>query len=214
VKYKWLVILATLICLLSGIGGYIIWVKSKESAVHTINGLLWPKIKALTDFTLTSHQGKPFTLKDLQHRWSLLFFGYTHCPDICPVTLTILRDVKVQLQNLASNYVQDTQFVFISVDGERDTPSKLANYLSYFDSQFFGATGTPLQVNVLTRQLGIVYIQHAGRTPNQYFIDHSANILLINPRAEWVGNFTAPHLADAIVTGYIKMRQFLQEHSP
>jgi protein SCO1/2 len=171
--------------------------------------ILWPvsiKTKQLTDFKLTQHQGKAFTLAHLKGKWSFIFFGYTHCPDICPVTLTLLREVKQKLAPYPK-YLADTQYIFVSVDGQRDTPEKLAEYVNYFDPQFIGASGTEEQVNALTRQLGIVYIRQPEATAGQYFIDHSATIVLINPQGEIAAQFMAPHAVATIVERYIKIRQ-------
>ena len=162
--------------------------------------------KQLTDFNLIQHSGNAFTFVNLKGKWSFMFFGYTHCPDICPVTLTLLHAVK---QKLATHpeYLADTQYIFISVDGQRDTPEKLAEYVNYFDPQLIGVSGTEQQVNTLTRQLGIVYIRQPEVTAGQYFIDHSATIVLINPRGEIAEQFMAPHTVATIVERYTKIRQ-------
>jgi protein SCO1/2 len=166
----------------------------------------------LTDFHLTRHSGEAFTLANLKGKWSFMFFGYTHCPDICPVTLTLLHAVKQKLA-LHPEYLTDTQYIFVSVDGQRDTPEKLAEYVKYFDPQLIGVSGTEQQVNVLTRQLGIVYIRQPEITAGQYFIDHSATIVLINPRGEIAEQFIAPHAVATIVERYSKIRQQLIKES-
>lgn len=180
-----------------------------------ISYFLWlPLISSnrLTDFNLIQHSGDAFTLANLKGKWSFMFFGYTHCPDICPVTLTLLRTVK---QKLASHpeYLADTQYIFVSVDGQRDTSEKLAQYVNYFDPQLIGVSGTEQQVNTLTRQLGIVYIRQPEITAGQYFIDHSATIVLINPQGEIAEQFTAPHAVNTIVKRYSKIRQLIKESS-
>jgi protein SCO1/2 len=180
-----------------------------------ISYFLWlPSIssKRLTDFNLIQHSGDAFTLANLKGKWSFIFFGYTHCPDICPVTLTLLRTVK---QKLASHpeYLTDTQYIFVSVDGQRDTPDKLAEYVNYFDPQLIGVSGTEPQVNTLTRQLGIVYIRQPEITAGQYFVDHSATIVLINPQGEIAEQFNAPHAVNTIVKRYSKIRQLIKESS-
>ena len=168
--------------------------------------------KQLTDFNLIRHSGEAFTLANLKGKWSFMFFGYTHCPDICPVTLTLLHAVK---QKLAAHpeYLADTQYIFVSVDGQRDTPEKLAEYVNYFDPQLIGVSGTKQQVNTLTRQLGIVYIRQPEVTAGQYFIDHSATIVLINPQGEIAEQFIAPHAVATIVNRYSKIRQLIKESS-
>lgn len=192
-----------------------LWLFGLSMVLIGIGYILWPgsiKTKQLTDFNLTQHQGDAFTLAHLKGKWSFIFFGYTHCPDICPVTLTLLRQVK---QKLAAHpeYIDDTQYIFVSVDGQRDTPEKLAEYVNYFDPQLIGASGTEQQVNALTRQLGIVYIRQPEVTAGQYFIDHSATIVLINPQGEIAKQFIAPHAVATIVDRYVKIRQPVKESS-
>jgi len=188
---------------------YLLWFQvMPTSKPHDIEGLLWPQVKPITEFELISHRNEPFTLTNLTGHWSMLFFGYTHCPDICPVTLSILKEVKAKIAQ-STEYRADTQYVFVSVDGERDTPENLTQYLNYFDPELIGATGTTSQVNVLTRQLGIVYIRKPSQTAGQYFIDHSSAILLVNPQGEMIGQFSAPHWVESIVSQYTQMRQFL-----
>lgn len=180
-----------------------------------ISYFLWlPLISSnrLTDFNLIQHSGDAFTLANLKDKWSFMFFGYTHCPDICPVTLTLLRTVKQKLAS-HSEYLADTQYIFVSVDGQRDTSEKLAQYVNYFDPQLIGVSGTEQQVNTLTRQLGIVYIRQPEITAGQYFIDHSATIVLINPQGEIAEQFTAPHAVNTIVKRYSKIRQLIKESS-
>lgn len=192
-----------------------LWLFGLSIVLIGISYILWPgsvKTKQLTDFNLTQHQGGAFTLAHLKGKWNFIFFGYTHCPDICPVTLTLLRQVK---QKLAAHpeYVDDTQYIFVSVDGQRDTPEKLAEYVNYFDPQLIGVSGTEQQVNALTRQLGIVYIRQPEATAGQYFIDHSATIVLINPQGEIAEQFMAPHAVATIVDRYVKIRQPVKESS-
>lgn len=192
-----------------------LWLFGLSIILIGIGYILWPlsgKTKQLTDFNLTQHQGGAFTLAHLKGKWSFIFFGYTHCPDICPVTLTLLRQVK---QKLAAHpeYIGDTQYIFVSVDGQRDTPEKLAKYVNYFDPQLVGVSGTEQQVNALTRQLGIVYIRQPETTAGQYVIDHSATIVLINPQGEIAEQFMAPHAVATLVDDYIKIRQPVKESS-
>ncbi len=210
-KLKLIIFSLVLSIILLGIV-YLLWGNlGQTTKSHHIKGLLWPHPQPLTDFQLTHHQGYSFTLDNLKGKWNWLFFGYTHCPDICPVTLSLLRDVKRQLAHYAK-YATNTQYIFISVDGHRDTPKKLAEYVHYFDPNFIGVTGTPAQVNTLTRQLGIVYIRQPEISPGHYFIDHSSLIILVDPQGEMVGQFTAPHTVETVVNRYLKIRQFLKEH--
>jgi protein SCO1/2 len=153
---------------------------------------LLPTPKALAPFSLTNHHGAPFTLDALRGRWSLLAFGYTHCPDICPTALANLARVR----HLLTAEDPDTPYrtVFISVDPQRDTTARLAAYVPYFHESFLGATGTPEALRALAGQVGIRYERvEAPDSAMGYLVDHSAAILLTNPRGELHAVFGAPH---------------------
>ena len=108
-------------------------------------------------FTLVDHTGKNFDNRSLEGHWSFVFFGYTHCPDVCPTTLSVLNSVAHRLEDVKNQ----VQFVFISIDPERDTPEKLGQFVSYFNGTFIGATGTNDAISALTRQLGVIYARVA-----------------------------------------------------
>jgi len=180
-----------------------------------VAGLVWPKPKTVPAFQLTDHNNQAFNLQRLQDKWTVLFFGYTQCPDICPITLTVLQGMKQHLQQY-SEILNNTQFVFVSVDPGRDTLEKLKGYVTYFDPSFLGVTGKELELSELTRHLGIIYIkvpQAGGHNAEHYLIDHSSAILLIDPQGHMVGVFSAPHEAKALAEHYLEMRNFLQKNS-
>lgn len=153
---------------------------------------LLPSPKALAPFSLTDHHGTPFTLDALRGRWSLLAFGYTHCPDVCPTALANLAQVR----HLLAAEDPDTPYrtVFISVDPGRDTAERLTAYVPYFHESFLGATGAPAALRALAGQVGIRYERvEAPGSAMGYLVDHSAAILLTNPRGELHAVFGAPH---------------------
>lgn len=173
-----------------------------------IAGMITPKI--LPAFQLVDHHGQKFTEQQLKNnQWKLLYFGYTHCPDICPTTLSMLQNMKKQLPD---NYAKDTQFIFISFDTERDTPEALKSYLSFFDPSFLGLTGEKQQAEQLTKMLRVVYLKVAHK--DSYLIDHSATIYLINPQGEWMATFYPPFEALALAKHYQQIRDFLSENKP
>ena len=162
-----------------------------------IDGLLWPKSKALTAFALEDHHREAFTLDRLTGRWTLLFFGYTHCPDVCPVTLTVLKNA-IALMGKADADAELPQVVFVSVDPERDTLEHLAPYVSYFDPDFLGVTGSDENLATLARQLGILYLRAESDANGDYLVDHTAAVFLIDPRGHLVALFQAPHAPERI----------------
>lgn len=173
-----------------------------------IPGLLWPNPKQLGPFSLTDHTGTAFTLENLNGHWSLLFFGYTNCPDICPLTLAVLNEAY---QGLRSDF-PDTplQVIFVSVDPDRDSPQALAQYVAYFNPAFTGLTG---DIGTLTRQLGIAYMYAQGSNSGDYLVDHSAAVLLLDPRARLIKIFSAPHHATTIITEFARVKAFIEQSS-
>jgi protein SCO1/2 len=158
---------------------------------------LFPDPKPLTAFALTDDKNRLFDLASLKGKWSFVFFGFTHCPDVCPTTLAELARAR---ESIARNTAgaEDIQFVFVSVDPNRDTPSKLRQYVDYFDTTFLGVTGDDAQIRNLAGQLGAPY--QVAITPGleNYPVYHSTAVFLLDPRARYHAVFTPPHEAEAI----------------
>ncbi len=158
----------------------------------------------LPDFTLSIQNGGILSRDTLKGQWSFLFFGYTHCPDVCPTTLTILDKAAEQIFDNA----ESARFVFISVDPERDNVDILAQYVHYFNPSFIGATGPDNEVLALTRPLGILYersLQQTSSYSSGYLIDHSAAILLVDPQARLRALISPPHEARIIAEDFHKI---------
>jgi len=174
-----------------------------------IPGLLWPPPeKQLADFTLTDQNGRPFGGTNLAGKWSLLFFGYSHCPDVCPQTLAIMSQLS---PHLSASTSEDLQLVFVSVDQQRDTPEQLTAYLDYFPADIVGLSGDATELAKLTRQLGIA---HSSQTPDgegKYLVEHSSAILLVDPQMRLIGIFSAPHRAPDIAKRFQLIRAFVEE---
>ncbi len=155
--------------------------------------IVLPEPRVIADFALVDDSGQPFSLADFRGRWSVIFFGFTSCPDVCPNTLFQLKQVRASLaEDLPSDRLPDVYLV--SVDPERDTPEKLAGYLEYFDPEFIGLTGPDLQLRPLTMQLGVMYHVEPHETgATEYTVDHSAALLVLDPEARLYGVFPAPH---------------------
>jgi protein SCO1/2 len=166
-----------------------------RSPIAFQSGTLLPAPRAIADFTLTGEDGKPFTNSALTGRWSLLFTGFTHCPDVCPTTLALLKSVVEGLGPAA----HDLQVVFISVDPERDRTENLERYVHYFSPTFRGATGPVEQLEKLGANLGFVFAKVPGDISESYTMDHSAALILVNPRGELAGYITPPLRKDALV---------------
>ena len=130
-------------------------------------------------FTLTGQDGKPHSLADYQGTAVALFFGYTHCPDICPTTMLEYQ----QVMKLLGKDADRVQVLFVSIDPQRDTPPVLAGYVPFFDKRFMGLTGSPAQVQAVASQYKIV-AQRQARKDGGYTMDHSAGSYLFDTRGQ------------------------------
>ncbi|ABM01983.1 electron transport protein SCO1/SenC [Psychromonas ingrahamii 37] len=158
--------------------------------------ILFKEGKSLIDFSFDVAGGEHFTNQDLQGKWTLFFIGYTFCPDICPTTLAHLDSVYPKLT--AQPY-DDIQIVFVSVDPNRDKAEELAEYVHYFNSEFIGVTSTHKQLWPVVQNLGLIYsIVDQGVGDPYYLVDHSASIVLINPKGEHHASFQATINAEGI----------------
>jgi protein SCO1/2 len=150
----------------------------------------------LPEFSLLDHTGSPVDRHVFDGHWNLVFFGFTHCPDICPLTLQVLASARAQLAEEAFEPLP--RIVLVSVDPERDTPEKLAQYVGYFGDETLGITGDLAEMRKLTAALGI-WFEKTAQDGNNYAVDHSAAVLLIGPDGDYRAVFSAPHEADNFV---------------
>jgi len=187
------VVLAALVAFVAG--HY--WAARNARQVPAIAGFLWPQPPRLEPFRLTADDGGALSEADLRGHWTLLFFGYTHCPDICPTTLATLKTAYASLRALP-DFAAHGQVLFVSVDAERDTPAALRRYVTFFDARFRAATAPPERLHQLTRQLAAESVRISGEKAGEVWFDHSAAILLIAPNLDVVGEFLPPHDASAL----------------
>lgn len=157
-------------------------------------GTLLPQPRALPEFSLTDQDGRPYTKADLQGRWTLVFPGFTHCPDICPTTLAYLKSLRAQLAAQG----RELHVLFLSVDPERDGPAELSRYVRHFDPAFTGVTAAEPELARFTQGLMISYVKVPGTAPQTYSMDHSAALVLVNPQAQLAGFFTPPFQLEAM----------------
>jgi len=223
------------------VGGWL-WLKpSHPAADHGIPGLLWPLYKTLPEFRFTDQDGQAFGLDQLRGHWSLLYFGYTHCPDICPTTLNELMGMKQRLaaegRSLPSTTLRERsgvegrspsgveghgaegtelRYVFVSVDPQRDDPASLKKYASYFDPALIALSAEETALAPLKRALGVVTLQTASRQGEpsalNYEVEHSAGLFLVDPEARLVATFSAPHYATSLAANYRIMRDYIAAH--
>lgn len=194
------IVLAAAVALLSAAAGYRLWQLQQVRSAPPFAALkVLPEPRVLADFSLVDQAGQPFSLERLHGKWSLLFFGFTHCPDICPGTLYDLVQVHQALDDAAGG-LEPHQVAFVSVDPERDSPARMAEYVSFFDPDFLGVTGAPEQLSPLALRIGVAYrIEPHEPGSGNYSVDHSASVFLVDPQARVHGVFPSPHDPDLMV---------------
>lgn len=153
-------------------------------------GIVWPEPRPLSAFQLSDHHGEMFGRDELLGQWTLMFFGYASCPDICPATMVILRGVT---EELAKTGAEQPRVVLVSVDPERDDAETLGQYVTYFDKDFLGARGDDAQLRSLAFQVGAMYEREPPDENGNYEVVHSASIFLVDPQARLHAVFSPPH---------------------
>jgi protein SCO1 len=188
------------VCVLAaaGFAAAIIW--SPQPPLALASGTILAPARPLADFSLIDNQGRSFGAANLRGHWSLMFFGYTDCPDYCPTTLTTLAALEKQLR--AAKTVAPPQVIFVSVDAKRDTPAQLNQFVPNFDPGFIGLTAPDQPaIEALAKQWGVaVKIQYAA--DGNYIVDHSAAIFVIDPAGKLAAILTGPFTLDALESDY------------
>jgi len=148
---------------------------------------LYPQARALPDFQLIDHNNQPFTSAKLIGHWSLVFVGYTYCPDICPTTLADLKNVYPELQKIPTD--SPIQVILLSVDPKRDTSERLNDYINFFHSDFIAVSGEHSQLFPLVRAMGMMYSMSESTDNPNYLVDHSSSVVVVSPKAQVIGRF-------------------------
>ena len=153
-----------------------------------LNGaIVFEKPRIIKDFQLVDHKQKAFTVEDLKGKWSLIYFGFTHCPDICPTSLAQLNRLFGVLDQ---EVVDQSQVIMVSVDPARDTPEVLASYVTYFNKNFIGVSGHFVETMKLAQNLNVAFNKVV--TGDDYSVDHTGNLILVNPKGHYHGFFKPP----------------------
>ncbi len=158
-------------------------------------GYVLDKPRPLPVFELVDEQGARFTREDFKGQWSLLYFGFTYCPDICPSSLVVMAQVK---QALAGEGDIEDLYYLVSVDPDRDTPERIREYVTYFDPEFRGLTGAFEQLDIITQAAGAVYKIPETPETDDYLVAHSSTLTLIDPEGHIHAIFTSPFNPEAI----------------
>ncbi len=194
-----------------GIAGLVFWrTLSIEPRDPQVAQLL-PHGKELSGIDLVDHFGQPFNEQRLRGQWNLVFFGFTFCPDVCPLELKKAADV---LKRLDENNQTNLRILFVSVDPERDSEEQLRQYTGYFDPRIIGLTGKNVRLGEFAAMFGASYSRKAeigeevflvkagGDMPENsgehYLVNHTSRFFLINPEGQYVGSFPPPHDTDML----------------
>ncbi len=195
--------------------------QADNSSVPKIDGIVLHPASQINKFMLKDHQLKDFSTADLLGKWHLMFFGYTHCPDVCPTTLQTLTTAYEKMDASEREMIS---VVFVSVDPLRDTPEVLAEYLNYFNINFIGVTADEKNLEAFTRPLGIAYARSATAkavtdhrqevSADNYLMDHSSRILVINPRAGLQAYLRSPRSPQSLLDSVRKTQRFYYSVEP
>ncbi|MCD5983307.1 MULTISPECIES: SCO family protein [Pseudomonas] len=166
-----------------------------QTALIDAGVILLPQSRSLPSLSMSDQNGAPVAVDELKGKWTLVFFGYTYCPDICPTTLAQLRDIRTKLPQEA---VDNMRVVLVSVDPNRDTPQQLKQYLGYFDPRYIGLTAPVADIQKLASALSIPFIPADTSKPG-YTVDHSGNLALIGPDGRQRGFIRSPLNAQKLV---------------
>ena len=171
---------------------------------------LLPTPRDIAAFKLTDHMGKTFDRSSINGRWSFVFFGFVSCPDVCPTSMSVLGTVDRQLQASNPELAEQFQGILVSVDPERDSTENLAKYATAFSPRFLGVTGPREDLVGLTTQVNVAFAKvpldepappgsaSADIAADAYTVDHTGNIVIINPRGHYHGFIKLPHDSETI----------------
>ena len=169
-----------------------------------------PRPRDIAEFELRDHTGAAFDRTNFEGRWSFVFFGFVSCPDVCPTSMAVLGTVDRQLQSGDSELAEQFQGILVSVDPDRDTLETLGAYVTAFSPRFLGVTGSREELVELTTQVNVAFAkvpltetlaqgtQNPEALANAYTVDHTGNIVIINPRGHYHGFIRLPHDPETI----------------
>ena len=166
-----------------------------------------PEGKPIAGLQMTDHNGQAFTEARFQKHWSFIFFGFVNCPDVCPTTMLVMKQVWQKLPPAA--YADPKpQLIFISVDPGRDTVAKLKDYMAFYHPDFIGVRGEHEKLDVLVKQFGALYGYEDSNDTKNYAVNHSSQLVLVDPQGNLRAVFSPPFVVDELVKTFVHIRQF------
>lgn len=213
-------VLILVVILAIAAGAYLRFMRNEhqQHTVHNTSSMQMTVLQTpreIGTFQLEYFQHPNYDKQSLLGKWTMMFFGFSNCPKLCPTTMSELNKVYSQLQQ--QHIQQLPQVVLVSVDPERDTAQIIADYAKGFNPTFIGVRGDEAQISALTKQLGVAYFKtpepnnmanHSGMSDHQHYsINHSGTIILFNPEGKIAGFFSMPHQAANIASEFVKVSQ-------
>jgi protein SCO1 len=173
-----------------------------EPGGGTVQATVLPQPRPVPAFSLLDQHGEPIDEGVLTGDWHLVFFGFTNCPDICPLTLQTLTALRTRLATMPGPL---PGLVFVSIDPARDAPGLLADYLAYFDPEILGITGDEEAISGLARQMGVAVFLGEADEHGDYTVDHSTAVFLVDPQGRLAALFRMPHETESMARDYLRI---------
>ncbi|MCW8957319.1 MAG: SCO family protein [Gammaproteobacteria bacterium] len=177
-----------------------------------IQGAILPKARAINNVQLRSVDNQLFTVDDFKDHWSIVFVGYTNCPDVCPNTLSVLSQV---VKLMEEQDLLPPRVIFISIDPQRDKLDLIDQYVKYFNKKFIGISGDKKNLASITKQMSVVYAKAPGAdgtiSNDNYLMDHSSSLILLNPEGHVQSILSAPHTPMQIIDSIIRTQVYYNE---
>ena len=185
--------------------GVVTWLAlaAREPALPEIGGHVLATPRELPAVDLVDERGAPFGPGSFASHWSFLYFGYTYCPDVCPLTLVELAKLKQALA--AGGLAERTEYYLVSVDPKRDTPARLREYVAYFDPELRGLTGSAHALTTLAKATETVFDVPDPTDDDNYLVSHSSNIVLLDPDGRVHAILTPPHDPSTLAADFAKV---------
>tara|TARA_B100000214_G_scaffold360253_1_gene322473 strand:- start:103 stop:744 length:642 start_codon:yes stop_codon:yes gene_type:complete len=197
----------TIVIIVFFLVGFVLSTDIRKSNYEEIpEGVLWPNPPKINSFFLNDSNNQAFTLDSLRGKWSILFFGFTNCPDICPSTLNTLAKIEREVDS-----IEEIQLIFVSVDPERDSNKVLKLYTSNFSDTIIPVSGSMEELKILASSVGALFI-HKAVDENFYSVDHSAGLFIINPDAQLFSVITPPIHSNLIKQRLLSAQKFFSKH--
>ena len=193
----------TLVALAALLGGLVVAGRLFQDSVEYRAASIYPQPIEIRSFELADADGDAFTEADLEGNLTLLFFGFTNCPDVCPDTLSVLARAMDKLESMRLDGLPEV--VFVSVDPERDAGETMRDYVAYFDPGFRAVTGNDEALHALTSQVGALYVRGEADEEGYYPVDHSGMVVLIDSEGRMIGRFPPATDADSMAADLFRL---------